>query len=192
MFKTLTATVLALTLAAPALAAPEPKSEHRRTSWGLYLTAAEAHAMKLDQGDRVLLVDVRDPVEIMFTGFGASVDLSIPAMRADPTTWHPRKPSFAMVPNPDFAEQLLGEMAARGLGPDTPVLLMCRSGGRSASAARRLEGTGLTRVYNVVDGFEGPALPDPANPARKLAGWKNSGLPWSYKLDRTKMTTVAD
>jgi hypothetical protein len=39
-----------------------------------------------------------------------------------------------------------------------------------------------------VDGFEGSSSKaDPDNPARTVGGWKNSGLPWSYRLDRSKM-----
>lgn len=192
MLKTLAAAAFVAALALPSLAAPEPESDSRRTPWGLYVTAVEAHRMKAEKGDGVLLVDVRDPIEIMFTGFGASVDLNIPAMRADPAKWHPKKPSFAMEPNAEFEASLLAAMQARGLGPDTPVLLMCRSGSRSAAAAKRLEGSGLTQVYNVIDGFEGSSQQDPDNPARNFEGWKNSGLPWSYKLDRAKMTTVAE
>jgi hypothetical protein len=28
---------------------------------------------------------------------------------------------------------------------------------------------------------------EPGNPVRNVEGWKNSSLPWSYKLDRAKM-----
>ena len=48
-----------------ALAADKPANPARQTVWDLYLTSREAHDMKQAQGDKVLFVDVRDPVEIM-------------------------------------------------------------------------------------------------------------------------------
>jgi len=176
----------------PAGAAPTPENPKKHTSWGLYLTAVEAHAMKQEKGDAVLFVDVRDPVEIMFTGFAVSADVNIPLARADATKWDAKKNAFQMVPNADFASDLRAALAQRGLGPETPILMMCRSGSRSAKAAKALEGQGFATVYNVVDGFEGGAAKTPGNPARNLEGWKNSGLPWSYTLDAAKMRAKAE
>ena len=39
-----------------------------------------------------------------------------------------------------------------------------------------------------VDGFEGDAVAEgPQAGQRLLNGWKNAGLPWTYKLDKNKM-----
>jgi rhodanese-related sulfurtransferase len=40
-------------------------------------------------------------------------------------------------------------------------------------AADLLSEAGFTQVYSVADGFDG--------------GWKNSGLPWGYELDKAKL-----
>ncbi|SEA09928.1 sulfurtransferase [Rubrimonas cliftonensis] len=189
MLRTCALALSLLAAAAPALAADAPTDPARQTSWGLYLTATEAAAMKRDLGDAVLFVDVRDPVEIMFTGFAPLVDVNIPFLLSDPTRWHASKPVFAMDRNPSFAEAVLAALAARGLDRAAPVILMCRSGGeRGAPSAAALEGLGLAAVHVVVDGFEGAtSKASPDNPVRNVDGWKNSGLPWGYALDREKM-----
>lgn len=209
MPKTLAAGALALALIAPgplssallssalllsvpvssALAAPEPDDAKKRTSWGLYLTAREAYEMKRERGAAVLFVDVREPVEIMFTGFTDAVDVNVPFLLVDPAEWNAKKSVFMMEPNPDFAAGILAALEARGLDGTAPVILMCRSGGtRGAPSAKALEGLGLTQVYVVVDGFEGATAKDnPNGPWRLVDGWKNSGLPWGYVLDPEKI-----
>ena len=193
--KTLSIAALALsTLLTGALvaeAAPEPKDPKKQTSWGLYLTAKEAFEMKQAEGDKALFVDVREPIEMMFTGYTDVVDVNVPFLMVNPSKWNPKKPKFAMEPNPDFAAGVLAELEKRGLDKATPVLLMCRSGGtRGAPSAKALEGLGLEKVYVVVDGFEGSTSKDnPKGPWRLENGWKNSGLPWSYKLNPEKVFT---
>ncbi|MCR9089067.1 MAG: rhodanese-like domain-containing protein [Rhodobacteraceae bacterium] len=184
------AAILALALAAAAaIAAPEPDDPGKRTSWGLYLTSKEAYDLKQAQGDDALFVDVREPVEIMFTGFTDVVDINVPFMLVDPSAWHPDKPVLKMEKNPDFAAGILSALDARGLDRTAPVILMCRSGGtRGAPSANALEGHGLEQVYVVVDGFEGSARKDtPDAPWRLVNGWKNAGLPWSYDLNPAKI-----
>ena len=180
---------LAFAATAPTAAAPAPDDPAKQTPWGLYLTAVEAYEMKQDKGDAVLFIDVRDPIEIMFTGFTDVVDANVPFLLSDPTAWHPKKPVFRMARNPDFAAGVERALAEAGLDKSAPVILMCRSGGsRGAPSAKALEGHGFERVYVVVDGFEGSTVEDGANgPWRLKNGWKNSGLPWSYKLNREKM-----
>lgn len=186
----LLAAVLPLMLgAAPAQAADEPDDPARQTPWGLYLTAAEAYEMKQAEGDAVLFVDVRDPVEIMFTGFTDVVDRNIPFLLSDPSQWHAKKPVFKMARNPSFAADVEAALAEAGLDSSAPVILMCRSGGsRGAPSAKALEALGLEEVYVVVDGFEGGTVKDhPNGPWRLKNDWKNSGLPWSYSLNKEKM-----
>jgi hypothetical protein len=51
-----------------------------------------------------------------------------------------------------------------------------------------LAGTGYTKVYSVVDGYEGDKAKDgPHKGQRTVNGWKNSGLPWTYSLDKDYM-----
>ncbi|MCZ7675485.1 MAG: sulfurtransferase [Roseovarius sp.] len=194
MNRRLAALLLAATLAAPSLpafAAPEPEDPANQTEWGLYLTSQEAYDMKQDMGDKVLFVDVREPVEIMFTGFTDIVDVNVPYMLVNPAKWNPKKPVLAMERNPGFADGVMAALAARGLDTSTPVILMCRSGGtRGAPSAMALSGLGLEQVHVVVDGFEGDTVKDhPNGPWRLKDGWKNSGLPWSYDLDPDKVYT---
>ena len=180
---------LAAFLPLSAFAAPEPSDPARQTSWGLYLTSQEAFEMKQLEGDGVLFVDVREPVEIMFTGFTDVVDENIPFLLVNPSQWHAEKPVLKMEKNPDFSAGILAALKERGLDKSTPVILMCRSGGtRGAPSARALEATGLEQVYVVVDGFEGTTAKDnPNGPLRVVNGWKNSGLPWGYQLNPEKI-----
>ena len=106
-FKLLTAFALAPSLAFSgtiAHAAPEPSNPKKQTSWRLYLTVKEAAEMKAERGDEVLFVDIREPIEIMFSGFTDVVDVNIPFLLVNPAKWNPKKPRFAMESNPDFAE----------------------------------------------------------------------------------------
>lgn len=180
---------LSLSIAAPALAAPEPEDSKKQTSWGLYLTAREAFDMKQARPEGVLFVDVREPIEIMFAGYTDVVDVNVPFLLVNPSKWHPKKPVLAMEPNPDFAAGVMAALEARDLDPSAPVILMCRSGGtRGAPSAKALEGFGLEAVYVVIDGFEGStSKDDPNGPWRRVNGWKNSGLPWSYQLNPDKV-----
>ncbi len=172
----------------PSLAAPEPADPARRTPWGLYVDSREAFAMKQAQGDKVLLVDVRDPVEIMFTGFAPAVDVVVPFMIANRAKWNEQRSVYQVEKNPRFEADLAKALAARGLSQDTPILLMCRSGGeRGAPSAQELWGKGYGKVYVVTDGFEGDTVKDGERRNWRLVdGWKNSGLPWSYRLDKSK------
>ena len=170
-------------------AAEVPKSPDKQSSWGLYVDSKEVAAMKQKLGNKMLLVDVRDPVEIMFTGFSDVVDINIPFKTADRTTWHKKKPVFNMKTNTNFEQDLAAALKARGLTKDAPIAIMCRSGGtRGAPATKLLENKGYKNVYVVTDGFEGGTVKEGEKKNWRLKdGWKNSGLPWSYKLNKEKM-----
>ena len=73
--------------------------------------------------------------------------------------------------NGHFIEQL----AAR-VPKDRPVLFLCRSGIRSAHAARAASQAGWTSAWNVLQGFEGPI--DPQRQRGRIGGWRAAGLPW--------------
>ncbi len=170
-------------------AAEVPKTPDKQTSWGLYVDSNEVAAMKQKLGDKMLLVDVRDPVEIMFTGFSDVVDINIPFKTADRSTWHKKKPVFNMQMNKNFEQDLAAALQARGLSKDAPIAIMCRSGGtRGAPATKLLEDKGYKNIYVVTDGFEGGTVKEGEKKNWRLKnGWKNSGLPWSYKLNKDKM-----
>ena len=96
-----------------------------------------------------------------------------------------RKATGRWQKNPDFEQQLSAKLAASGARKDTPVIIMCRSGStRSAPAVNMLAAQGYSNVWTVVDGFEGSTLKEgDSKGVRAVNGWRNSGLPWSYKVD---------
>ena len=57
-----------------------------------------------------------------------------------------------------------------------PIVLICRSGNRSQEAGTALEQHGFSRVYNVLNGFEGPL--NEKHQRNAVAGWRHDGLPW--------------
>ena len=175
-------------------AAPAPKSPKKQTPWGLYVDSKEAYQMKQEQGDKVLFVDVRDPIEIMFTGFTDVVDVNVPFKLANRNKWNPKKPVYAMELNPGFEKGIEAALKKKGLSKDAPIILMCRSGGtRGAPSAKKLWGKGYKQVYVVTDGFEGGKIKKGDKKNWRLKnGWKNSGLPWSYKLNKDKMYFAHD
>lgn len=174
---------------ASAMAASAPEDPKKQTEWGLYLTAKEAFDMKQAMGEAVLFVDVREPIEIMFTGYTDVIDVNVPYMLVNSAKWNPKKPRFAMELNPGFADGVMAALEARGLDKSTPVIVMCRSGGtRGAPSANALKPLDLEKVFVVVDGFEGGTVKDhPNGPWRLKDGWKNSGLPWGYDLNADKV-----
>lgn len=187
-------TAVLFSLSGLVYAAPEPSDPSMQTPWKLYLDSSEAYEMKKEMGNKVLFVDVRDPIEIMFTGFTDIVDTNIPFKTADRTAWHKTKPVFSMETNPQFEQQIFAALEERGLSKETPILLMCRSGGtRGAPSAKQLWGKGYKNVYVVIDGFEGGTIKDGDKKNWRLKdGWKNSGLPWNYKLNKDKMYMPAE
>ncbi len=126
---------------------------------------AEAWRILGEEPD-ALLVDVRSDAEWTYVGLP---DLSGLGKQTLCVAWQ----DFPeMRVNPDFA----AELAARGVGREQPLLLICRSGVRSRHAAVALTAAGFGPCYNVADGFEGPC--DEARHRGGRGGWKASGLPW--------------
>jgi len=62
-------------------------------------------------------------------------------------------------PNPHFVEEV-----EKITPPDRPVVVICRSGHRSAPASARLRGAGYKEVYNVLGGS---------------IAWRRAQLPWA-------------
>ena len=73
--------------------------------------------------------------------------------------------------NPRFARELEAKT-----GKDRVVLLLCRSGNRSALAAEAATKAGLKQVFNVLEGFEGDL--DEQQRRGNKNGWRLHGLPW--------------
>ena len=116
-------------------------------------------AWTLFKQGKAKLVDVRTPPEFKFVG---SVPGSINV------EWH----GYDRQPLAVFLESL-----SRVASPSEPVLLICRSAVRSDAAADAATESGYTRVYNVLEGFEGQR--NHAGHRGELDGWRRQGLPWT-------------
>lgn len=129
------------------------------------LSPTDAYRALADDA-RAVLVDVRTQAEWSYVGVPDLSGIGRELVRIE---WQ-RYPDGAV--NADFVDDL--ERA--GVPKDAHVLFLCRSGVRSAAAARVVTAAGWHRAYNVAEGFEGPL--DAAGHRGADRGWKASGLPW--------------
>jgi rhodanese-related sulfurtransferase len=153
--------------------------ERKRTSLGQYVTAEEAYEMWKSGVERVNILDVRTPEEYVFVGH-AEMAMNIPFLFVK-HEWNTETNQFAVVPNPDFISEV-----KRRFTPTDTLLVMCRSGDRSAMAVNALAKAGFVNVYNIIDGMEGDMVEDPGSKhhgKRMKNGWKNSGSPWTYEVN---------
>ncbi|NWO08161.1 MAG: sulfurtransferase [Alteromonadaceae bacterium] len=155
----------------------------------LSMTPEEVYEMTQKQGDDVLFIDVRDPVEIMFIGFTDSVDTNIPFKLVDRTRWNDKKGVFAMDTNPDFVAEVDQALAAKGLDRDALIVTMCRSGSsRGKPSADYLLERGFANVKYVNNGFQGGSVKEGKYKGLRVKeGWQNSGLPWTFKANPEKI-----
>ena len=155
----------------------------KQTTLGLYVTAKEAYQKWQADPDKVIILDVRTPEEFLFVGH-PTMAWKIP-VAAQSYEWDAEKKQFPMKPLPDFVSRV-----SEVVKPDDTLMVMCRSGGRSAIAVNMLATAAFKHVYNVTDGMEGDVVEDPASVfigQRLKNGWKNSGCPWTYKLTPDRM-----
>jgi rhodanese-related sulfurtransferase len=117
-------------------------------------------AWALAAGGQAVLVDVRSNEERVFVGYV-------------PGSVHvPWATGTALNRNPRFARELEAKVG----GKDKIVLLLCRSGKRSALAAAAASKAGMALVFNVLEGFEGEL--DDKQQRGHIDGWRLHGLPW--------------
>ena len=156
--------------------------EGKKTILGLYVTAKEACEQWKAAPDKVKIIDVRTPEEYLFVGH-PTMAWKIP-VAIQVYEWDAEKKQFPMKPLLDFVARV--QTIAK---PDEALMVMCRSGGRSAIAANMLAKAGFKNVYNIIDGMEGDANADSESvaQAQPLNGWKNSGCPWTKKLTPERM-----
>ena len=140
-----------LSLCAAAIKADIPQA--KQTVLGLYLTAKEAYERWKAGPEAVKIIDVRTPEEYLFVGH-PTMAWKIP-VAVQSYQWDADKNQFPLKPLPDFASRV--SQVAR---PDDTIMVMCRSGGRSAIAANMLVKAGFKNVYNIIDGMEGDANGD--------------------------------
>ncbi len=136
----------------------------RATAAELGLTYAGSvtppQAWQLTRSGAAFLVDVRSFEEYKFVGHVPS-SLHVP--------W---ATGTALNRNPRFVK----ELEAKVKDKDAIVLLLCRSGNRSALAAEAAHKAGFTNVFNVTEGFEGDLNERLHRGA--VNGWRRYDLPW--------------
>jgi rhodanese-related sulfurtransferase len=153
--------------------------ENKRTTLGHYVTALEAYEMWKNDPGQIHVIDVRTPEEYVFVGH-AEMARNIPLLFVK-HEWNADTNQFVVEPNPDFILEV-----KRLFSPTDMLLVMCRSGDRSAMAVNALAKAGFVNVYNIIDGMEGDMVDDPKskhNGKRMKNGWKNSGSPWTYNVN---------
>ena len=130
------------------------------------LRPTEAWAL-LSEDPKAVLVDVRTLPEWNFVGLPRLDSLGKETVCI----------SWQVFPDMRMNDSFAAEVEARGVSKDQPVLLICRSGQRSRSAAMALTAAGFGPCYNVAEGFEGDRDGDLHRGS--VGGWKVAGLPWA-------------
>ncbi len=122
-------------------------------------TVPPHEAWELAAAGVAILIDVRTAEEYKYVGHVPDSPL---------VQW---QSGTALTKNPRFAREL-----ASKAGKNDVILLICRSGKRSAAAAAAATRAGFNRVFNVREGFEGEITSDGQRGA--TGGWRYHGLPW--------------
>jgi len=122
-------------------------------------SVAPLDAWSLVQEGAAALVDVRTAEERKFVG-------QVPG--STHVAW---ATGTSLTRNPRFVRELEAKVNKHEV-----VLLLCRSGKRSALAAEAATKAGFTNVFNVLEGFEGEL--NQAQQRGTADGWRLRGLPW--------------
>ncbi len=120
----------------------------------------------LSERKDAILIDCRTRAEWNYVGLP---DLETLAKKPALIEWQVFP---SMQPNPEFVTALSGALADK----EAPLRCICRSGARSAAAAKAMTAAGYSTCLNVADGFEGPL--DAQAKRGTAGGWKAAGLPW--------------
>lgn len=185
-------TLLVAALCGPVLAvtlSPDQVPQVKRTETQLYLLPQEVYDFKLKEAAQTLLVDIRTPSELQFVGYTPLIDGNVPYLSYDYSEWDSKVKEYKRDFNSGFVGQVEVLMAKMGLAgkKDARIILMCRSGDRSARAADLMAKSGFTNVWSAIEGFEGDKAKDGPNKGkRSVNGWKNANLPWTYDIDKEK------
>ncbi len=126
---------------------------------------------------KAVLIDCRSQAEWSFVGVP---DLSSAGKKPVLVEWQ----SFAAgsagtSPRMSANTNFVRDVENAGVAKDAPVVVICRSGGRSRSAAIAMTAAGWQCCYNLAGGFEGPH--DGGQHRGMAAGWKADGLPWTQE-----------
>jgi len=171
--------LVSLLFSSLALAAEKPADEKKQTKAGLYVTAKEAFEQWNADKDGVKILDCRTPEEYVFVGH-APMAHNIPS-RFMSYDFNAETKAYAMKPNDGFVAAVQAKFK-----PNDVIMIMCRSGQRSAESVNRLTDAGFAKVYTIIDGFEGDTEKDQQSPnfgKRTVNGWQNAKLPVTFALD---------
>ncbi|PXX45442.1 rhodanese-like domain-containing protein [Undibacterium pigrum] len=146
------------TIESPVLAAARQRAKDAGLPFAGSISPTDA--WDLQQQGLAVIVDVRSNEERKFVGH---LPDSVHVAWATGT---------ALTRNPRFVKELEGKLKDK----QTVVLLLCRSGKRSALAAEAASKAGLPNVFNIEQGFEGDL--DEAQQRGYSGGWRFHKLPW--------------
>jgi rhodanese-related sulfurtransferase len=120
----------------------------------------------LSEQKAAVLIDVRTRAEWNYVGLP---DLDGLAKKVALIEWQ-------TFPSNQPNAQFVAELAAALPDRTAPLLFLCRSGARSAAAAKAMTAAGYSSCFNVAEGFEGPLNAEAKR--GRVGGWKAAGLPW--------------
>ncbi len=129
-------------------------------------TISAIDAWQLCQQDpRTLLIDVRSSMEYLFVGHPKGA-VHIPWI--DEPDW---------IVNKDFVTEIRKLLLGGSIeSHEVSIVLICRSGNRSAEAGQLLIDSGMKNIYNIEEGFEGKLDEDHHRSTHN--GWRFHQLPW--------------
>lgn len=148
----------------------DPKQIQPETPAVIPIKSKDAWQM-LQDNPKAVLIDIRSEMEYLFIGHPQGA-IHVPWI--DEPDWK-INPRFA----PEVRKVMLGGVVYDPEDSEVeavPVFLICRSGRRSLEAGKVLVKDGFSKIYNIIDGFEGPL--DAEHHRSTLAGWRFEGLPW--------------
>ena len=176
---------------------------------GIYAQEAKKvkeHIFSIDAYNRLktisntFLIDVRTRAEYQFIGHPEDANLFPYMFMTDKLEKVGDGYEYQYQKNEAFVEEI-----SKKFNKTDNLLIICRDGKRSASAAKELAENGFENVFNVMDGFEGIEFPSNKdadmvkwkwfkNLARQNSitgfkhrrhyGWQWWGLPWTYDMDQ--------
>ena len=163
-------------------------STKKQTSLGLYMTSQQSYNYIMKHMDNTLFIDIRTPSEVNYLGATSVMDANVPIYTMDGRAWDDKKSRYVRKANKNFVNDINTRLKNKGLKKSDTVILICRSGKRSVEGVKLLAKNGYKKVYSVVDGYEGDKLKSGENKGKRFKnGWKNSGLPWTYSMDKDLM-----
>lgn len=87
------------------------------------------------------------------------------------------KISWRSLPDMAINDKFISNLQTKISSQQTPLLFLCRSGGRSNEAASVMAQYGYNQCYNVEGGFEGCRFQD----GSEIKGWRAENLPWEQQ-----------